>query len=160
VSVVFRPLRLDTGTAGAVLLHSMPGRLEHWDDFLRAARAAQVVRVACLTPLDEVALLSPVYHAAIVSGGLPFAWTALPMHNFGLASDALAFRAGIAALADAVGAGDTVVLHCAAGIGRTGTAAACLLKRLGVATPEVVQRVREAGSRPESALQGGLIESF
>jgi len=53
-----------------------------------------------------------------------------------------------------------VLVHCAAGIGRTGTVAACLLKRLGVPTAVALRRVREAGSNPESALQSGLIERF
>lgn len=158
--MVFRRVHLGPGVPGMVLLHSMPGRLEPFADFLAAAQAAGVARIACLTPLDEVASLSPAYHAAIVAQALPFAWDALPMRNFGLAAQADAFRTGIEGLAASVVAGDTVLLHCAAGIGRTGTAAACLLKRLGVPTAEALQRVRDAGSSPESALQGGLIESF
>ena len=57
-------------------------------------------------------------------------------------------------------AGDAVMLHCAAGIGRTGTAAACLLKRLGLSSSEAIQRVRDAGSNPENALQSGLVDRF
>jgi protein-tyrosine phosphatase len=56
--------------------------------------------------------------------------------------------------------GGIVLLHCAAGIGRTGTTAACLLKRLGAPTAVALQRVRDAGSNPESALQQGLIDRF
>ena len=39
-----------------------------------------------------------------------------------------------------------MVLHCAAGIGRTGTTAACLLKGLGLSTAQALKQVREAGS--------------
>jgi atypical dual specificity phosphatase len=156
----FRRIRLEAGTPGAVLLHSMPGRLEPWADFLAAAQGARLARVACLTPLDEVASMSPSYHAAIVAQRLPFGWDALPMRNFGLAGNAEAFRSGIDSLAASVAAGEVVLLHCAAGIGRTGTAAACLLKRLGLPTPQALQRVRDAGSNPESALHSGLIDSF
>ena len=34
------------------------------------------------------------------------------------------------------------------------------LKRLGLPTVLALQRVREAGSSPESALQSGLIDTF
>jgi protein-tyrosine phosphatase len=145
---------------GRVWLGAMPGRLESWDAFLAEARMHAIARVVCLTPRHEIASLAPAYHAALTQGGLPFAWQALPMRDLGLADQARAFREGIDAVAQAVRAGDAVFLHCAAGIGRTGTAAACLLKRLGLPTGLALQRVREAGSSPESALQSGLIETF
>ena len=55
---------------------------------------------------------------------------------------------------------DEVLLHCAAGLGRTGSAAACLLKALGVEANEALQRVREAGSNPQNAEQSGLVHWF
>jgi Tyrosine phosphatase family len=146
--------------AGGIWLGAMPGRLEPWDVFLARARQHRIARVVCLTPRHEVASLSPAYHAAIGAGRLPFTWQALPMRDLGLADQAQAFREGIDGVANAVRAGDAVLLHCAAGIGRTGTAAACLLKRLGLPTALALQRVREAGSSPESASQSGLIDTF
>ncbi len=147
-------------TAGSIWLSAMPGRLEPWDAFLARARQHRIARVVCLTPRYEIASLSPAYHAAIGADHLPFTWQALPMRDLGLAEQAQAFREGIDVVADAVRAGDAVLLHCAAGIGRTGTAAACLLKRLGLPTAVALQRVREAGSSPESASQSGLIDTF
>jgi protein-tyrosine phosphatase len=146
--------------AGRIWLGAMPGRLEPWEAFLAEAQQQIIARVVCLTPRHEIASLSPAYHAAIARGELPFTWQALPMRDLGLADQASAFRDGIDTVAQAVRAGDAVLLHCAAGIGRTGTAAACLLKRLGLPSALALQRVREAGSSPESALQSGLIESF
>jgi protein-tyrosine phosphatase len=145
---------------GRIWLGAMPGRIEPWPEFLADARARGITRVVCLTPRHEVASLSPAYHAAISEGTLPFAWQAMPMRDLGLAEQAQLFRDGVAKLAQAVRAGDAVMLHCAAGIGRTGTAAACLLKHLGLPTGLALQRVREAGSSPESALQSGLIDTF
>jgi len=149
-----------TDTAGSIWLSAMPGRLEPWELFLARAQQHHIARVVCLTPRHEVASLSPAYHAAIGAGSLPFTWQALPMRDLGLADQAQAFREGIETVAHAVRAGDAVLLHCAAGIGRTGTAAACLLKRLGLPTALALQRVREAGSSPESASQSGLIDTF
>jgi protein tyrosine/serine phosphatase len=53
-----------------------------------------------------------------------------------------------------------VLMHCAAGLGRTGTAAACLLKALGLEAGEALQRVRDAGSNPQNAEQSGLVHWF
>jgi protein-tyrosine phosphatase len=63
-------------------------------------------------------------------------------------------------VADDLRAGESVLLHCAAGIGRTGTAAACVLKSLGLTRDEALERVRAAGSDPQSAAQSGLIDAF
>ena len=145
---------------GRIWLGPMPGRLEPWASFVAEAQARGITRVVCLTPRHEVASLSPAYHAALTQDMLPFAWQSLPMRDLGLAEQAQLFRDGIDAVAQAVRAGDAVLLHCAAGIGRTGTAAACLLKHLGLPAGLALQRVREAGSSPESALQSGLIDTF
>lgn len=155
-----RPLPLPDGVAGRVWLGPMPGRLESWPEFLATARSVGLTQVLCLTPRDELARLSPAYDTAIRAGELPFAWHALPMQDFGLASDAVRFRDGIETLALAVEVGAVVLLHCAAGIGRTGSVAACLLKRLGLSSADALERVRRAGSNPESTRQSGLIESF
>ena len=82
------------------------------------------------------------------------------MRDFGLAANVATFRDGIAAVARELSGGEIVLLHCAAGVGRTGTAAACLLKSLGVAREDALQRVRDAGSSPELAAQSGLIHAF
>ena len=138
----------------------MPGRLEPWPAFLDEAKARGLQQVLCLNPLFEIERLSPAYAQAIAAGALPFDWTHLPMQDFGLANQLEDYRQAVAGVADRVRAGGVVLLHCAAGIGRTGTTAACLLKHLGATTPLALMRVREAGSNPESALQRGLIDSF
>ena len=155
-----RPLPLPADVAGRVWLSSMPGRFEPWERFVADARAAGVTRVVCLTPLHELQGVSPDYHRALEGDTFPSGWIHLPMRDFGVAFEADAFKSGVAQLAQAVRGGDSLLLHCAAGIGRTGTTAACLLKRLGASTPVALQRVRDAGSNPESALQRGLIDAF
>lgn len=156
----FRPLPLPATIPGAVWLHSMPGRLEGWEAFLAEAEHCRVSLVVCLTPRHEIASLSPAYEAALRAGTLPMRWLPLPMRDFGLADNLRDFRAGIEQLADALTAGDVALLHCAAGIGRTGTAAACLLARLGVPREAALRQVLDAGSNPQSAAQAGLINTF
>lgn len=158
--MAFRSLPLPEAVPGRLWLQSMPGRREPWPLFLDEARQQRLSVVVCLNPIDEVASLSPSYHRAIAEGRLPFRWMHLPMRDFGLAQDATTFRQGIEQLAQALQAGDHVLLHCAAGLGRTGTVAACVLKRLGVAQSEAMATVQRAGSNPQSALQSGWIQQF
>ena len=158
--MALRPVRMPTEVPGQLWLGPMPGRFEAWRAFQAEAERSGVRVVVCLTPRPELTELSPEYHAALVRGGLPFRWMHVPMRNFGLPEDPPGFRRDIAALADALRAGEAVMLHCAAGLGRTGTAAACVLKALGVETDDALRRVREAGSNPQNAEQSGLVHWF
>lgn len=158
--MAFRSLTLPDAVPGGLWLQSMPGRLESWGAFLDEARARQLSLVVCLNPLEEVAQLSPQYHKAIAEGRLPFRWQHLPMRDYGLGADPAAFHKGVEQLGQSLVLGDQVLVHCAAGIGRTGTVAACVLKSLGLDAAEALRRVRAAGSNPQSALQSGWIDRF
>jgi protein-tyrosine phosphatase len=156
----FRPVALPETARGALWLHWMPGRQERWETFVADAQQARLGLIVCLTPRHELASLAPAYDAALRAQTLPARWMHLPMRDFGLAANVSTFRDGIRTIARELGDGEVVLLHCAAGIGRTGTAAACLLKSLGVDREQALQRVRDAGSSPESAAQSGLIHNF
>jgi protein-tyrosine phosphatase len=156
----FRRVELPAGVPGALWLSSMPGRFDAWSEFQREATASGLKMVVCLTPRDEVRELSPVYHAAIARGGTPYEWVHLPVPNFGVPQHRDEFRRGIARIAKALRAGEPVMMHCAAGLGRTGSAAACVLKALGLSTSEALQRVQDAGSNPQNAAQSGFVEWF
>jgi protein-tyrosine phosphatase len=155
-----RRVRLPAEVPGQLWLGAMPGRFQAWPAFESQAQRSGLALVVCLTPRSELAELSPDYHAAVVAGRVPFRWQQVAMRNFGLPEDAAAFRRDIAVVADAIRAGDSVLLHCAAGMGRTGTAAACVLKALGLDAAEALQRVRDAGSNPQNAEQSGLVDWF
>jgi len=158
--MVLRPLSLPADVPGQVWLGAMPGRFERWEAFRDEAARRGLTTVVCLAPRAEVAELAPDYHAALAHGGLPFRWMHIPMRNFGLPEDPAGFRRDIAALAQNLRGGDIAMLHCAAGLGRTGTAAACLLRALGLDAQDALQRVREAGSNPQNAEQSGLVHWF
>lgn len=158
--MAFRTLALPSAVSGRLWLQSMPGRFESFGSFLDEARLRKLSLVVCLNPLEEVAQLSPAYHKAIAEGRLPFRWLHLPMRDFGLGADPTALRQGVEQLSHSLALGDQALLHCAAGIGRTGTVAACVLKRLGQPTEQALATVRDAGSNPESALQSGWIAQF
>jgi protein-tyrosine phosphatase len=155
-----RPVRLPPDVRGALYLSSMPGRFETWRAFEEQARTQGLKRIVCLTQRDEIAELSPSYFAAVQSGKMPFRWDCVPVRNFGVPEDPVSFRRDIQEIARALRQGDSVMLHCAAGMGRTGTAAACVLKALGLTTEDALQRVRDAGSNPQNAQQSGLVDWF
>jgi protein-tyrosine phosphatase len=158
--MTFRPVRLPPEVPGELWLAAMPGRFETWRAFEALARTHRLRSVVCLTPCEEVAELSPQYHAAVQSGKLPFRWQHIPVRNFGVPDDPAAFRRDVQAVADSLRAGDAVLLHCAAGMGRTGSTAACVLKALGLPAGEALQRARDAGSNPQNAAQSGLVDWF
>lgn len=158
--MAFRPLPLPDDVPGRLWLQSMPGRREPWNAFLDEARLNRLDMLVCLNPLEEVAELSPAYHKAVAQGRMPFRWLHVPMRDFGLAADAAAFRQGVEQVAQGLRMGDRALLHCAAGMGRTGTMAACVLKRLGMPAAEALAAVSAAGSNPQSALQSGWIHQF
>ena len=157
---MFRLLTLPPGIPGRLWLDAMPGRFEPWSHFLAQASRHRLDRVVCLTSLDEVASLAPPYAQAIGQGELPCRWEQLVMRNFGLPLDEAAYRDRIQGLADGLRAGESVLLHCAAGIGRTGTVAACVLKQLGWSRDQALQQVIAAGSNPQNAQQSGLVDWF
>ncbi|MEJ7932377.1 tyrosine-protein phosphatase [Ramlibacter sp. AN1015] len=158
--MTLRRVQLPPNVSGALWLGSMPGRFEPWSAFLEEARAARIGQVVCLTPRTEMAELAAPYHAAVVGGRLPFRWTQLAMRNFGLPENVEEFREGVRDVAVTLQRGESVLLHCAAGLGRTGSAAACVLKALGLDTPTALQRVRDAGSNPQNAQQSGFVDWF
>lgn len=157
---MLRRVVLPDDARGSLWLSSMPGRFESWPQFLAQAEQARLREVVCLTPREEMALLSPAYYAAVVNGRVPFRWTLLPMPNFGLPEDAASFRDQVRLLSQRLLQGESVLLHCAAGMGRTGSTAACVLKAMGLTTQDALARVRDAGSNPQNAAQAGFVEWF
>lgn len=158
--MALRPVQLPPDVPGRLWLSSMPGRFEAWSAFETEAERNALGLVVCLTERSEMRELSPDYHAAVAAGSVPFRWLHLPVPNFGAPDDAARFRRDIREVAAALRRGDSVLLHCAAGLGRTGSAAACVLKTLGLGADEALQRVREAGSNPQNALQSGWVRWF
>jgi atypical dual specificity phosphatase len=155
---MLRKLALPAQVKGTVYLMAMPGIRGDYSAERDAIRAAGVESVLCLTPLDEIEEKSSRYAEAIKAHLLPWQQIMLPAPDFGVADDRDAWLAHIREIAGSVEAGGSLAIHCAAGIGRTGTAAICLLMTLGVKREEAWDAAVAAGSRPEAEPQLELIE--
>ena len=152
-----RRVELPSGISGQLFLHSMPGRNEPFATAREAIVSSSVRHVVCLTPDEEILEKSPDYAAAI-EAGLPWRHVSLPVPDFGIPEDAETFRAEAAAIAKTLHNGENVLVHCAAGIGRTGTFAVAVLCQLGVPLRDAQRRVRVAGSQSESPDQREFLE--
>jgi protein-tyrosine phosphatase len=67
-----------------------------------------------------------------------------PIRDMDVPRDPPAFGATLDAVRGRVLAGERIVVACRGGLGRTGTAVACLLVDAGVPAPEAIRRVRAA----------------
>lgn len=145
----------------ALFLAAMPGRsLAPLPAVNAAIAAAGIARILCLTGPDEIARKSPDYAAALAGGTLPCPVAAFPIGDFGIPGDIAAFAAWARAEAGLIANGAPAMLHCAAGVGRTGTVALCLLHLLGIGADRAEALVRAAGSGPETPEQRGFVARF
>lgn len=148
------------GIGGRLLLHSMPGRRENFDALLQQLVDEGVEVVVSLAPREEIERKSKAYHDAIISGELPVQLLEFPIRDFGVPDDADAFEDLVKAVCDRIQRGASVLVHCGAGIGRTGMFAQCVLLALGFTSEDASRRVGDAGSHPETRGQKRFVEAF
>lgn len=150
---LFRRVELPPGIRGRLLLHSLPGRYEPLEAFCAEMVREGVRRVVCLLPLPELREKSPDYDRLLAANAFPWLQHHLPIRDFESPDDPDAFWQLAQGIASALRAPETVLVHCAAGIGRTGTFATAVLLELGVPVAEAADAIERAGSRPETSMQ-------
>jgi len=155
-----RQVPLNNTLKGKLYLHSMLGRYEAWDEILKALQDHNIRKVICLTSFEEIERLSPNYAEAIQAGELPFKLLTTAITDFGIPEDEIAFFTHIKDVAEVLEKGESVLVHCAAGIGRTGMFASCLLQALGSNEEEAIATIKAAGSGPETKEQRDLVTRF
>src|SRR5262249_23141264 len=136
--------------------HSMPGRREQFDDAVIAIEQCGIMRVVCLVPLDEIASKSPKYGEALCQG-VPWHHHPFPIPDYGVPADPHAFWSRASDIAALLRDGERLLVHCGAGIGRTGAFAAAVAMKIGLSFLDTMQAVNEAGSAPETASQRSLL---
>ena len=154
---MFRPVPLPNDVAGRLLLHSMPGRREPLEQAWEQVRIHGVQVIVCLAGSEEVRAKSPSYAAAFDAKTVPCSVGPFPIPDFGIPGDPEAFWSLASKIATQLNAGGRVLIHCGAGIGRTGTLATCVLLALGHPSVKAQQAVSTAGSHPETAEQRELV---
>jgi len=155
---MLRPVPLPTSIPGKLYLHSMPGRYEPFERTVAEIQMRGITEVICLVPLDEIEFKSPDYARALRNGSTPWRQVMFPIVDYGVPKEREAYRRLILQIVDSLRAGTNVLAHCGAGIGRTGTLAACVLVVFGVPVAEALETVHAAGSYPERPEQLELVD--
>ena len=137
---------------GRLYLHSMPGRYESWSNFISSATALGVTHILCLTPDEEIQKKSPDYHQALRVGKHYFKMYHFPIKDYGIpsASEIPSLIHILGEIQRLLKAEQVVLIHCAGGVGRTGTVAALLLVYLGNTLEEAILLIKNTGSSAET----------
>ena len=157
---MFRAVTLPQDVPGQLYLHSMPGRYEEWEDFMATATRYHLQTIVCLTSDDEIERKSLSYATAIKNGSLGFSRKCFPITDYGIPDERQEYAEFVRRIAELLRSGKTTLVHCGAGIGRTGILAITLLLALGVERTQAEHTVSNAGSRPETDEQRSLIDWF
>jgi predicted protein tyrosine phosphatase len=157
---LFRMVHLPPGVTGALYLHSMLGKEEALADAVGEVRRLDISLIVSLAPLSEIRVNSPSYAKAIEAQDLPAILASCPIPDRGVPENQAEFLRSVEETASALEAGQKLLLHCNAGIGRTGTYAAAVLMRIGLSKDQAIAEVRRAGSHPETPKQLEFLSSL
>jgi protein-tyrosine phosphatase len=148
---------LPEGVVGRLYLVALPGTHEPLERTWEDLRREGIQRIVCLAEPEEIRGKSAAYAAALEAQAVPCPVESFPIADFGVPDDREAFWALASSVGRRLTGGERVVIHCGAGIGRTGTLAACVLLALGEPPAQAEQEVSGAGSHPETTAQRALV---
>jgi len=137
--------RLEVPRGGALLLSAHPASQGDPASALAAYRAADVRLLISLPPSEELVALG-LGDIAGDCAALGIGWAHCPINDFeppGSPFEA-AWREVASRVHALLDAGETIALHCRAGLGRTGTVAGLILIERGLTPVEAIRQVRHA----------------
>ncbi|MEH6443115.1 MAG: tyrosine-protein phosphatase [Oceanospirillaceae bacterium] len=152
--------QITTMHKGNIYLHSMPGRKERWLDFKEASEQFNIQHILCLTAISEILVKSPDYAAAIEQDSLNCGLEIYEIEDFSTPSNQQQYAQVLYQFSKYLKQGENILIHCAAGIGRTGCAAICLLYELGIEKIIAAEQVALAAAGPETNVQRSFINSY
>lgn len=145
-------------TRGSLYLCSMPGRFERLDAFLQKIAEAEIGHILCLVSDQEIAKKSPDYLAAIQKNEIPVKLWRYDVPDYGLPENPEDLKQAVDGIRERLNNGESAVIHCAAGHGRTGMISILLLTRMGLSLELATQTIRLAGSEPDTQAQWDYLQ--
>lgn len=137
----------------------MPGRCEPIEQFFMEVDEHEIDHILCLVSDEEIAEKSPDYLEAIQRDTIPARLWQHEIPDYGVPEQAVEILQAVESMKQVLIRGESVVIHCAAGVGRTGMVAVLLLTRLGLSLPTATRAIERAGSAPETQEQWNFLES-
>jgi len=188
-SRLFRQVDISDKSTSRIYLHSMPGLDEPMETFREEMWRCGITRIICLAPLSDIEDYSWSYAQAIKKNADTWKYDLFEIPDFGIPEDRELYLTFILKIADRIlhpslikpdvgddksrmdsqklpdimnlnGKQEHILIHCMAGVGRSGTFAVSLLIALGYPSEEAFKRVKKIGSGPENQKQKDLIEWF
>lgn len=156
---VGRVVQLPASIAGTLLLSEMPGSEKSLVDWLAGAEARDTDLIVNLAQRDELANISPEYLAYIQSNeGIDM--SCFPIADFSVPVDMERFHTLVEEVGLRLRSGQCVIIHCRAGIGRSGLFAAALLTTLEMSSNDVLLSIKNAGGRFETEAQRSFLQDY
>lgn len=131
----------------------MPGRFESLELFYQEVADSKIDHVLCLVSDEEIARKSPTYLEAIRQDRIPAKLWRHDFPDYGIPEDPDGLKQTLDHIRSRLDDGESVVIHCAAGHGRTGVASILLLGRMGMSLQPAFETIHLAGSEPDTPEQ-------
>jgi protein-tyrosine phosphatase len=158
-------LKLPHDIKGHLFLGSLPGlryaenRSNFYHDEKRIMELG-ITTVVRLSPTKDVSIDSPPYSKHITEKTLKWKEIYHPVEDYSAPDDVVTYHELVNEILNKLRNGESILVHCGGGIGRTGTFGMALLYKLGYSYDDAFCIVDDTGSRPENEQQDLFLAEF